>query len=66
MELDINKEIETNDIIFRIGKEHREILKLTPDGDIYVDGKKLANDKEIREGIKNFIKGCLDLEKEAE
>lgn len=42
-------------IIF-CGKDHKEILKLTPTGNIYVNGRLAENDKSVVDGLRRFLK----------
>ena len=42
-------------IIF-CGKDQKEILKLTPSGDIYVNGRLAENDKSVVDGLRRFLK----------
>lgn len=38
------------------GHEGMEIMRLEPNGDIYVKGKLIENDKQITEGLREFIR----------
>ncbi len=42
-------------IIF-CGKDQKEILKLAPNGDIYVNGRLAENDKSVVDGLRRFLK----------
>lgn len=44
----------TPNIIFT-GKDGIEILRLEPNGDIFVNGKLAENDKQIVDGLRNFL-----------
>ena len=50
------KEPKTNDIIFQ-GKNSIPIMELKANGDIYVKGKLVENDKEVVEGLRMFLGG---------
>ncbi|MGX5632427.1 hypothetical protein [Bacillus thuringiensis] len=41
-------------IVFKVGEQ--EIVSLKNNGDIFVKGKLIENDKEIVEGLKEFLK----------
>jgi hypothetical protein len=43
-------------IVFRVGN-NQEILKLDPNGDIYVKGNLVDNDKEVVEALREYLKG---------
>lgn len=43
------------DIVFSIGQK-KEILKLADNGDIFVKGKLIENDKEVVDALREFIK----------
>lgn len=54
MNTEIKKEeLETNTISFNIKEE--PIIKLCPNGDIFVKGKLVENDIEVVEGMREFI-----------
>jgi len=40
----------------RWNTKHGEMLRLCPNGDIYVKGKLTENDKEVVEGMRQFLK----------
>jgi hypothetical protein len=48
------KPIEPTFIIFK-GKDNLEILKLEPNGDIFVKGRLVENDKQVVEGMRSFL-----------
>lgn len=35
--------------------EHKEVLVLKPNGDIFVNGRLAENDKKVVEGLRNFL-----------
>lgn len=37
------------------GKEQVEILRLEPNGDIFIKGKLVENDKEVVDGLREFL-----------
>ena len=37
------------------GKDDLEILRLEPNGDIYVKGKLAENDKQVTDGLRHFL-----------
>ena len=51
----IGKEIESNTIRF-FTDENNEIIKLCDDGDIFVKGKLIENDKEVVDAMREFLK----------
>ena len=63
--LNINGEIKTgilakplipeNKIYFHCGD--KEIIRLEPNGDIYVRGELVENDKDVVEGMRDFLRG---------
>jgi hypothetical protein len=52
--LKFNSFIQPNEIVFMCGKN--KVLILEPNGDIYVKGKLVENDKEVVEGLREFLK----------
>lgn len=38
------------------GQDNVEYLRFTPNGDIYVRGKLVENDKEVVQGLRDFLK----------
>ena len=50
------KASKTNDIIFQ-GKNRIPVMELKANGDIYVKGKLVENDKEVVEGLRMFLGG---------
>lgn len=50
------KELEPNSIVFH-PTARNPVLKLCPNGDIFVNGKLAKNDLEVVEGMKDFLKG---------
>ena len=51
----IGKEIESNTIRF-FTDENNEIIKLCYNGDIFVKGKLIENDKEVVDAMREFLK----------
>lgn len=52
----INEEIKlSNKIYFCCG--NKEMVRLEPNGDIYVKGKLVKNDKDVVEGLRDFLRG---------
>ena len=49
-------EIEANNIIFYVDNGSTEILKLCENGDIFVKGRLAENDKEVVQGLRDFLK----------
>ena len=49
-------EIEANNIIFYVDNGKTEVLKLCGNGDIFVRGKLAENDKEVVQGLRDFLK----------
>lgn len=48
---------EQNTIFFKqVDKDHKEILKLCQNGDIFVKGKLAENDKEVVDALREFLK----------
>lgn len=43
-------------IIFRV-RDDEELLRLEPNGDIYCRGKLVENDKEVVDGLRDFLNG---------
>lgn len=41
--------------IYFKGKDGIEILRLEPNGDIYIKGKLAENDKQITDGLRHFL-----------
>ncbi|AZV43596.1 hypothetical protein BAOM_2987 [Peribacillus asahii] len=41
--------------IFFKGKEDIEILRLEPNGDIFIRGRLVENDKQITDGLRQFL-----------
>jgi hypothetical protein len=48
--------IEPSKFIFN-GVDHKEIMRLEPNGDIYVHEKLVENDKEVVDGLRQFLAG---------
>lgn len=48
----VNEPIETNNIVFQT---NMEILKLCKNGDIFVKGKLIENDKQVVDGLREFL-----------
>lgn len=44
-----------SEIKFFVGNGSREILRLCPNGDIYVRGKLATNDAEVVDGLRGFL-----------
>lgn len=51
----IGKEIKSNTIQF-FTNENNEIIKLCDNGDIFVKGKLIENDKEVVDAMREFLK----------
>ena len=49
------KETENNTIQF-VTNENNEMIKLCENGDIFVKGKKIENDKEVVDALREFLK----------
>jgi hypothetical protein len=49
-------ELEPNTISFNTENEKEPIIKLCPNGDIFVKGKLVENDLEVVEGMREFLK----------
>lgn len=47
--------IKPTSIVFP-GDSDTPVLKLEPNGDIYVNGKLVENDKEVVDGLRKFLK----------
>lgn len=59
METDIgSKEDRTGEITFHVSGI--EIMRFSPKGDIYVHGKLVENDKEVVEGLREFLRNWKD------
>lgn len=48
---------EENLVIFQIINENKSILEFKENGDIFVKGKLVENDKEVVDGFREFLKG---------
>jgi len=53
---DLKLKKEPNTIIFNLGKGDEPILLLKENGDIFVKGKLIENDKEIVDAMREFLK----------
>ena len=51
-----NSDIEANIIVFYVDSGKTEALKLSGNGDIYVHGRLVENDKEVVQGLRDFLK----------
>lgn len=51
-----NSDIEANTIVFYVDSGKTEALKLSGNGDIYVHGRLVENDKEVVQGLRDFLK----------
>jgi len=51
----IEKELEPNTITFCFGNDE-PLIKLCYNGDIFIRGKLVENDKEVVEGMREFLK----------
>jgi hypothetical protein len=49
-------EIEANNIIFYVDNGNTEIVKFCGNGDIFVHGRLAENDKEVVQGMRDFLK----------
>lgn len=49
------KDLERNTIVFSVDKNQNEILKLCPNGDIFVKGRLAENDKEVVNALKEWL-----------
>lgn len=47
----------TTDIIFTVNNGKKEILRLCANGDILLRGKLLENDKDLVDGLREFLNG---------
>jgi len=47
---------ENNDITFHVEDGTKEVLRFASNGDIYVKGKLVENDKEVVEGFRQWLK----------
>jgi len=54
-----NSELEPNTISFSIETNKEPVIKLCPNGDIYVKGKLVENDLDVVEGMRELIKYSL-------
>tara|TARA_B110000971_G_scaffold211253_1_gene239384 strand:- start:12 stop:221 length:210 start_codon:yes stop_codon:yes gene_type:complete len=50
------KILETNTITFHVGTPSMEIIKFCENGDIFIKGKLVENDREVVEGFREFLK----------
>lgn len=48
--------LEENTIVFSSAESRNEILKLCENGDIFVNGRLAENDKEVVEGLREFLR----------
>lgn len=48
-------ELNTNNSINFMGKDGTPILKLESNGDIFVNGKLIENDKDVVDGLREFL-----------
>jgi hypothetical protein len=56
-DLKLKSELEPNTIRFDLGKSENEpIILLKDNGDIYVRGKLVENDKEVVDAMREFLK----------
>lgn len=55
-ELVLKSNIPSNTVFFMKGGTHDEILKLCENGDIFVKGKLIENDKEVVDALREFLK----------
>ena len=55
-------EIKENTITFCVGDE-KEIIKLYGNGDIFVKGKLIENDKEAVDGMRQWLSECNNTSK---
>lgn len=55
--VNIAKPLETNTIVFYQDYGTKEILKFCENGDIFIKGKLAENDKEVVEGMREFLRG---------
>jgi len=56
VEMHWSPDLEPNTIVFHTNHGVTEVLKFCENGDIYVKGKLVENDKEVVEGIREFLK----------
>jgi hypothetical protein len=54
-ELVLKSIIPSNTIFFMKGETHDEILRLCVNGDIFVKGKLIENDKEVVDALREFL-----------
>ena len=55
-ELVLKSNTPSNTIFFMKGETHDEILRLCENGDIFVKGKLIENDKEVVDALREFLK----------
>ena len=56
-DLKLKSELEPNTITFDLGKNENEpIILLKDNGDIFVKGKLIENDKEVVDAMREFLK----------
>lgn len=51
-----SQEIEKDNIVFTVENGAREVIRLAANGDIFVHGRLIENDKEIVEGFRDFLR----------
>lgn len=47
---------EPSSLFFIDHNANKEIIKITKDGDFYINGRKVETDQEIREGFRSWLK----------
>lgn len=50
-----SEDLPKNTIFFSVDKNQNEILKLCPNGDIFVKGRLAENDKEVVDALKEWL-----------
>ncbi len=55
-DLTVIKQLEPNTITFNLGKTEHPIILMKDNGDIYVKGKLVENDKEVVDAMREFLK----------